>query len=394
MAVRLSSVRLSLVPVVGSVTRCDTGFPVDGALVTLAGIEAGSNGAGEFSFEGVQAGHYELRAEKVIDGELLVAELEVEVEADVDHDPYELCLAPDEDIPPPTLEIFTRKLEFNGTFRTVDDDSDIPTDGGDDTGEGNLFGTCEVSPVNQRSQTITLQSSASQCVDDEVRVQYDVTCVLLADNQTVQVTIRGRMWEGAGCGNEDLDTDESHDAIDTPAGEESTTGVHLGNDDEGGDTSDITLTWTNADGVLIELPNVTPENRRDVILAGEVSITDDDAPDSDEQGTFLVSERCLVDPFDRVDSFGWNACVDDEVRVELRGRCELARDNVGVNVKIEAFLFEGSTCVTDEQEDSASNEEIMAPCGGSCLPSSFALDVDNRGTDKASIRIDVSNNQQ
>ncbi|MFL6233352.1 MAG: hypothetical protein ACJ76N_09485, partial [Thermoanaerobaculia bacterium] len=86
------------------------------------------------------------------------------------------------------------------------------------------------------------------CVGDEVVVKLKITCKLLADNVTVNVAGRAELHESTGCGDEREDSEDFLRDLGPAASDQIK--IHLENDPIGGnDTSDITLTIVNGEGI-------------------------------------------------------------------------------------------------------------------------------------------------
>ncbi len=101
-----------------------------------------------------------------------------------------------------------------------------------------------------------------------------------------------------------------------------------------------------------------------------------------------------MDPFDRHQKVTWIQCVGGEVRLDLEMTCRLDEDHESVNTKVVAKFFEGATCITDDQEDSQTREQLVGACNGSCTPTPFNFDLDSNDKDKATVTISVKNEQR
>jgi len=393
----------------GSVALGTDGSPVQGALVTVAGLDTGSNGFGEFSFAGVPEGNYEIRAEKLVlrsnplqdcpsDGielcDHLVDVEPVSVAGDGSVSNVSLVLEPEAAIPPPTLSAYARRVDFTGTI--IITDSDV---GGNQFGEFRVDGSfCEVSPL-ERDVRVKLPDSLT--CRDEVRAEVYANCSLQGDNETVAVTIDVELFEGTDCKNTDKDGEGHKGPISVPAcvGDctPSGTSLFVRNKDEGGDIVEAYLSFRNNQGTLLEnLPNVQPENLRRVTFTGQVDILETDTFAADERGAFLFSQECLVDPFDRDDSFSYSQCVGGEVNFKVDVQCRLGLDNQSVDVNVQTRLFEGTTCLSKDLDGSQNREFLVSPCNGSCRPTPLLATVNNKdeGGDKGTIDIQILNEQR
>ncbi|MEY4544940.1 MAG: hypothetical protein RL685_1135 [Pseudomonadota bacterium] len=400
--------------VAGSVALGTDGSPVQGAQVSVAGLDTGSDGFGQFSFQGVPEGRYEVRAEKLVlrgnpfqdcpaDGSQLCDRLvdvkPISVAGDGSATNVDLVLEPEAAIPPPTLQVYSRRVEFSGTIIVTDQD----TTSGNDIRDFDVAGSfCEVSPLNRE---VRVKVPEGRTCADEVRGEVYATCELQEDNETVNVTIDVDLFEGSGCGTEDHDGHDYDGPFAVPACVGDCTPEHSAllvrnTSEDGGDIVESYLSIKNQQGTLIEnLPNVRPENLRRVTFSGEVEIVDDDTVDSDERGVFVFSQECLVDPFDREASFSYDRCVDDEVRLEIAVECSLSEfDNESVNVNFEARLFEGTTCLTDDRDGIQKRGILANPIctNGECGPTAlqFRIANDDEGGDKAEIDVQIINGQR
>ncbi|MDC0685489.1 carboxypeptidase-like regulatory domain-containing protein [Sorangium atrum] len=372
----------------GTVKFAD-GTPVQGATITVAGKDDGSSALGEFDIRAVPAGIFEVRAEKSVlradhsqpcppDGSDLCDHLidveRITVAADADTS-VEFVLEVERAIPPPTLKLHSRRVEFSGTAHLVDHEAVRANEVGDFA----LLGACEVSPL-QRSATTAIPGTR-MCVGGELVVEIIAHCDIRDDNETVDVTIETVMREGRNCGTNDVADRKAVGPIAAcaaPAGCGGTVSIHLYNGERfGGDTADIQLAFRNVSGAQeITLPNVRPENMRRVTLSGDIEIEDDDVFDL-ESDRFVLGEECLVDPYHREDTVSWSRCVAGEVRLEIDIDCELMYDNVGVNADVHARLYEGVSCGSDDEDGNQNRSFVVAPCDGSCVPVTSDFKVEN-----------------
>ncbi len=353
--------------VVGHVILQD-GSAVAEASVTVAGKSTGTDASGAFEVLAIPAGSYEIRAEKVVSGKTLVAAQKVDVVAGAKTS-VTLTLGDEVAIPPPTLEVFSRRVKFSGSMFILDDEP-----GDDDFATLPVSGECEVSPLNRFVQ-VTL-------------------------GETVDVTTEARLYEFTGCDTTELNGTAAVGPVSIgvcdPQGCTPTpVRLRVDNTAERGDFSNISLDFTNEKGTKIELPNVKPENLRRVTFNGDLHIEDDDWPDPNESGSFVFGEECIVDPFDREDSFTFSQCVD-EVRIEVAVSCRLGLDNTSVNVTTNAVLFEGTSCATTDRDGEQVRDFLVPACGAGCTPTPLDLTVSNtdEGGDSAVLQLQIQNNQR
>jgi hypothetical protein len=300
-------------------------------------------------------------------------------------------LAPEAAIPPPSIQVFSRRVEFDAT--TVgfwdDDPDDAPFQPGSLPIDTHQFyrGGCEVSPLDRVDEVMIIAGWSPEnppirvlnppiCVGNELSIKLKAICTLLDNNDDVSVRLESHFSEGyAGdkCRDEDYDDNDSKEVTLSDCGggcTQTEVSMSLRNRDgwEPDDSHGYVKTlMRNIQGNLVsDLPNVQAENRRKVTLSGEVTIHDDgNLFEDDMEETFVLFKECLVDPFAREDQFSWSECArdedgDGEVRLEVKGRCELGRDHQSVNIKLKATLFEGATCVSDENNGSR-DRDFLTP---------------------------------
>ncbi len=145
---------------------------------------------------------------------------------------------------------------------------------------------------------------------------------------------------------------------------------------------------TTIDLVLQPLPDYF----RRLTITGSAFIVDDEFFE-DETGRLDINETRNLDPFNRRTEFQLNKCVGGEVRIEIDVRLRLEDDNSSVAVTGEARMYEGTSCSTDEREDSETFALNLAP-GAS---QSVRIHLDNTefaGGDTADIEFVVLNGRQ
>jgi hypothetical protein len=390
----------------GVVTLSD-GSIVQGALVTVAGQEGASDGAGAYSFTAIPAGSYEVRARKEINGQLVFDAAIVQIDAG-DDDEVNLVLTLDGPIAPP-LTVTERRVGFLGTFRVFDDDNNDPIfDPDDEERTFPIQAECVVSPANRQ---VTLNTAdfipgGNTCVDDEVEGEIRIICELLEDDQTVRVVALSKVFEGDDCSG-------GGSIFDSPQGAEGAGGpLDVAADcpdcslraraSTGGNFADLQITVTNGAGDTVIVDPIEAESRRSVSFIGDVVIHDDDFIDGNEEQTFGFNQFCFVDPLDQEDQVSFSRCVDDEVRLDVVITCNLAPDRRSVAVTTSANLFEETTCVNNDRDGDEARAVLVPACNGGCQPSSLnspgsglVLRVNNEdeGGDFAEINVSVTNNQ-
>ncbi|MDX2056002.1 MAG: carboxypeptidase-like regulatory domain-containing protein, partial [Polyangiaceae bacterium] len=180
--------------VVGQVLRA--GAPVAGATVEVGPAVTVSDVNGNFRVAGVEGGNVSVRAQKTIDGESYTDEELVQVSASTPLVVLELTA--ESSRPPEGLVLYARRVNITGNTRIKDDEGFGETDQFKDT-PINAF--CEVSPLMRRT-ALTLRS---ECAGGEAWGESTVECLLLPNNQDVQVVLNVKLYEGTSCGTTDLD---------------------------------------------------------------------------------------------------------------------------------------------------------------------------------------------
>jgi hypothetical protein len=150
----------------------------------------------------------------------------------------------------PIKEEHRRRVVFEGNIEIHDDDFGDPSE----TVGYEFQNVCHVDPLDPEDEV-----HWSECVDNEVRAELDITCRLLAaDGTKVTVSTEARLFEESTCLNTDrdgiqsrftppLEPCDSDDAcptvfLNSPSDGEALV-VH--NDDEGGDKATFTITMRN-----------------------------------------------------------------------------------------------------------------------------------------------------
>ncbi len=176
-----------------------------------------------YAFPAVDAGNYELRAEKQVlradhhqpcpaDGSALCDNL-------VDVEPItvvagqelvvNLVLEPEVAIPPPTLVVYPHRLEFSGRAHLHDDEVI-----GSENGHYDLDGFCEVSPFN-RDQKVKIPAERL-CTGGEVVLNLWAHCTLQEDNETIRLVLEAELREGSKCSTDDVEDVEATSPVDVP----------------------------------------------------------------------------------------------------------------------------------------------------------------------------------
>jgi len=373
------------------------GEPQAGARVILANLpETASAADGSFEFLAVPAGSYVIEAQLVTD-DFFAGKVTITLDAG-ETENVTLELSNVEQCQ--EVVIHKRRVEFTGFITTGDDDG---TDGFTVKQEP-LNTACEVSP-QARTQTLRFV----QC-NDEVMGVVVITCTLLDDDVDVDVTVKGELWEETECPNDDLEGELKAGPFRTgpcDAGCEPG-GALIEITNKEADSRDFLkvwggvegqpLEWRNFDGGVVEPLCVEDDNRRVVTFSGDGFILDsDEFGNPDDRVPVEIIQECLVDPFDPIDEWHFSECVDDEVRVELKVKCQLADDKKSVIVETDARLFEGSTCNTEDQDGSTTGAFTFAPvCEPTCSPGSINIELlnEDEGGDRFELNLTVQNNQQ
>jgi hypothetical protein len=128
----------------------------------------------------------------------------------------------------------------------------------------------------------------------------------------------------------------------------------------------------------------------------------------------------MVDPFERESRFIWDGavwspflytvrgdapvCVDDEVRIEVDVTCRISEEDFeSVSVETEVRLYEGTTCLSEDQDGEESRAILLDPCGADCtsVPMNAPIDGttlkvrnEDEGGDFANINVTMSNCEQ
>jgi hypothetical protein len=300
-----------------------------------------------------------------------------------------------------------RRVEFEAAVDVSDDDEpdSRPSEHFDVTG------FCEVSLFDREVTGVAIPAGRNpvMCAGGEAKVEITASCRLLGDNMTVEVDLHVDFFEGDSCSDNDRD-DSFHEilTIDPCSSEEPLAcafrnrSISLNNED-GSELFDdsrasVELTMFNHQGTVIdELPDVRPENMRQVNFGGEVRITDDETwPAGDEHATFVFAGDCIVDPFSREDDFEYTRCGGAEARVDVTVTCRLGLDNTSVNVEVRATLFEGTTCGNDDNDGVRTREELISACGSGCSATELEFTVrnDDEGGDSATLDLTATNVQR
>jgi len=384
--------------------------PVEGALVILQNSTAPTDADGNFTFSVLNAGSYEVRAQKEIDTVLRWDSDTVEIPPGGACTPVTLVLSVDGpfvDLKP--VEVVTRKVSITGNLHLLDDDV-----GKNPKKDFFIDTECVVSPANRdvKLNTVALVGTDNPCVGGEVSAGVQVTCTLDPEDLTntrVITTMKVAMIEGDTChgGGSVLDDPESATATHGPDTLEAGGSIapSILAQVEGGDHARLTLTITNNAGDTIVINPIKEENRRKVTFDGAVRITDDDWGDPSESESFEFHDTCFVDPLDTEDEIEWSECVGDEVRAELRIKCSLSSaDAKEVSVSTTAKLFEETTCLNSDEDGSQFRATSPLPACEDGCPDIFLnspqggqdLVVNNtdEGGDRVTLTIKMHNLQQ
>jgi hypothetical protein len=366
--------------------------PVD---VTVAGLEVLTDSDGNFTFNSIPAGTYELMATTHIDGVYYSASEMVTIEngqaAEVN-----LVLQ----LPPSHL----REVAVDGHMFIVDDET---WPASDETKNVPMHTLAYVNPWRS-SEELNYEA----CVGDEVRVEVDINIrapefVLQAGDSNldrefnssdlVMVFVEGKYETGEAAGWEQGDWSgdglfDSNDLVHAFTNGNYEQGPYADLNDvtlvadvaarlyEGTDcfTNDLEDTWTGTvtipenetRDVVIRLENPdlgVPDSAdifftlanspvgvapRQVAIEGNMAILDDEPwPWSDVLGTFQLSDLTTLNSVYRRELLQFEECVGDEVRVQVDLVTHLKGDNVTLVVDVYGKLFEGTSCGNSDLED-------------------------------------------
>jgi hypothetical protein len=204
------------------------GQPVGGASVQVYDGKSTATAAdGTYTLVDVPFGNYALKAQKVIDGVLASSSSTVILnQADL---PVDISLQ----APPDRYRLVQLYVDFYG----VDDESWPFSDEINDPGPE--YYELELGPDKPtNTQNLTYKWGG------EVRVEYDITCRLLVNND-VDVEVQCRLYEGTSEDTDDLDGTSSM-TFSVPRDQAVGNTLRTDNTDEGGDWSTLAVTVKNA----------------------------------------------------------------------------------------------------------------------------------------------------
>lgn len=239
-------------PGVGSITGrvLLEGTPIEGASVTILGVELFTNANGQFRDDLIPAGTYEIEASKSIDGIFYSTHQTVTINPD--------ALTNVELVLQPPANIF-RQVIVQGNMFIVDGE----VFGDNETANVPIFGSKNLSPFNRRENM-----HFEGCAGDEVRIELDIALRLESDNITVAASGEARMYEESDCDNDDFE--DSKTFLNTiPMNQSVAVNIDLRNEDIVDDTADIDFTIFNGQQgqtFLVHVPSTGGE-----LKAGDIA---------------------------------------------------------------------------------------------------------------------------
>jgi len=340
--------------------------------ITLAGEETFSAADGSYGFELIPGGDYEIVASKIIGGKEFSDNQFITINGDISN--LELTLE-DQQSPAPVPEThpeYYRRVTVTGNMFLRDHE----TFGSDETGNFAIDRTVDLSP-DSRTGTFTIEN----CVGDEVRSTVQFSLSLRDDNTTVDVQTASRLYEGASCSTDDL---EDSDSESYTVVRDNALNRVINMDNDGDDEAIITYAITNAQVPIEEIT----EAQREVTITGTMFLLDHESIGSNETGTFPINRTVFLGPSNLTETVTIKHCAGDEVRGEIVYSLSLRADNVTVDVSTSSQLFEGTTCSTDDLEDTGSESYSLAQNATDIR----RVELDNNGDDKVDIQYTISNN--
>jgi hypothetical protein len=137
-------------------------------------------------------------------------------------------------------------------------------------------------------------------------------------------------------------------------------------------------------------PPPAPVPRRKITVKGKIDIKDDEWF-SDEYGHLKIDEEFILSPGSRR-PLQYIECVGGEVRVELELTVQLRRDLISF-IDVTAVLFEGTSCSTDDKEDSKRERIIVPPDGPPVHWRYELLNTETGGGDWAKFNLTFTNSK-
>jgi len=370
--------------VTGSVMReglPEPGATIDvGAAVTLSGVD------GSFRVAGVSGGLVSVRAQKLIQGQNFTAEKLVQIDANTA--PVVLDLVSESSSPPEGLVLYARRVNIVGNMRVKDDDTT------DEFADLPINASCEVSPLARRA---AVTPPITKCAGGEARGEALIECLLLPNNQDVQVTLITKLYEGTSCSNNDLDGTSDPSLIPRLApGQSAPLSAKVVNGEAfSDDYASVNVTAENVQGAALDLPVLNAADRRLLrIEAFDIDVVDHETFGGNEivRDSSLV-KYCYVDPLTPNDhEHDTTACAGGEVRGALDWDCRLVPGSGGVvTVAVKLSMYEGTTCSEDVTPRETRAELVVQPCASSpCAPDSFSGPISLRASDGSNeVRVQV-----
>jgi hypothetical protein len=130
-----------------------------------------------------------------------------------------------------------------------------------------------------------------------------------------------------------------------------------------------------------------------VTIDGWMFILDDEWEQDDETGTFDFYRTARLDPSHLSADIHIEECVGDEVRVEIDFELFLLSDRTSVYADVTAKLYEGTSCDTDELEDTETTA-FAVPEDQSRTESIHLYNDELGGGDYADIEFIITNGRQ
>ena len=157
-------------------------------------------------------------------------------------------------------------------------------------------------------------------------------------------------------------------------------------------TNTLTDTPTPTEIVPTSKPTEAEVPLRIISIQGNARIKDDESwPMSDEFGDLSIPLQAVtLSPLTR-HPLQFEKCVGGEVRLEIDIDVYLKED-LTAEIKIDARLYEGTRCSTDDREDTVSQVVYARPDGSPVSWSYTLRNTENNGGDSATINLTFTNN--
>ena len=145
---------------------------------------------------------------------------------------------------------------------------------------------------------------------------------------------------------------------------------------------------------IVVVPPPPSNTYRRVVIDGEMSLLDDELIRRNERGSFPLLAEFDLNPNNRTGSKSFSECVGGEVRGEIDFHVRLRDDDMSVEVTVNSYLFEGTSCGTREQEDSESLSLVVSPSNDSVERTIKLVNRESFGGDTATFQFTVRNQIQ